>query len=100
MPSKFWTKQEKLIQKCIEETGLRYISQARFGTYNVDFYLPEIETVVEADGPFGHLAKRDTERDNKLKSMGIEEVWHLRENTLETIKDRLCQELNRLENKL
>jgi len=42
---------------------------------------------VEADGPFGHLAKRDAERDAKLKDMGIEEIWHFRENTLETIKD-------------
>ena len=98
MPSKFWTEQEKLIQKCIEETGLRYISQARSGTYDVDFYLPEIEMVVEADGPFGHLARRDAERDDKLKSMGIEDVWHFRENTLETIRERLCQELNKLEN--
>lgn len=97
MPSKFWTKQEKLIQRCIEESGLRYISQARFGIYDVDFYLPEIEVVVEADGPFGHLAKRDAYRDGKLKDMGVEEIWHFRENTLETIKGRLCLELNRLE---
>ena len=97
MPSKFWTNQEKLIQRCIEETGLRYISQARFGTYNVDFYLPEIEVVVEADGPFGHLAKRDAERDAKLRGMGIEDIWHFRENTLETIKERLWQEVNKLE---
>tara|TARA_R100001244_G_C5077606_1_gene113046 strand:+ start:181 stop:381 length:201 start_codon:yes stop_codon:yes gene_type:complete len=63
----------------------------------VDFYLPEIEVVVEADGPFGHLAKRDAYRDGKLKDMGIEDIWHFRENTLETIKGRLCLELNRLE---
>jgi hypothetical protein len=52
---------------------------------------------MEADGPFGHLAKRDAKRDAKLKDMGIEEIWHFRENTLKTIKDRLCRELNRLE---
>jgi very-short-patch-repair endonuclease len=63
----------------------------------VDFYLPEIEVVVEADGPFGHLAKRDAYRDGKLKDMGIEDIWHFRENTLETIKGRLCLELNKLE---
>jgi very-short-patch-repair endonuclease len=62
----------------------------------VDFYLPEIEVVVEADGPFGHLAKRDAYRDGKLKDMGIEDIWHFRENTLETIKGRLCLELNKL----
>ena len=103
MPSKFWTEKEKLIQKCVEETGLLYISQARFGTYDVDFYLPEIGVVVEADGPFGHLAKRDAKRDAELKDMGtdlfpIEEIWHFRENTLKTIRERLCQELNKLEN--
>ena len=63
----------------------------------MDFYLPEIDVVVEADGPFGHLAKRDALRDGKLKDMGIEDIWHFRENTMETIKERLCLELNRLE---
>ena len=52
---------------------------------------------MEADGPFGHLAKRDAERDAKLRGMGIEDIWHFRENTLETIKERLWQELNKLE---
>ena len=87
-----------MIQRCIEESGLRYTTQSRFGTYDVDFYLPEIEVVIEADGPFGHLSKRDKLRDDSLLDMGVAEVWHFRENTLKTIKDRLWQELNRLEN--
>ena len=98
MPSKFWTEQEKLIQKCIEETGLRYISQARFGTYDVDFYLPEIEMVVEADGVYGHLSKRDRKRDEDLLLLDdIEYIIHIKETTLEKIKAKLWLELTKLD---
>ena len=97
MPSKFWTEQEKLIQKCIEETGLRYISQARFGTYDVDFYLPEIEMVVEADGKYGHFKKRDINRDIDLnKQPGVKYILHIKYDTKEKIKEILWQGLNKL----
>jgi very-short-patch-repair endonuclease len=79
---------------------LRYITQAKFGQYDVDFLLTELDVVVEADGPFGHLSKRDARRDQDLKDMGIAEVWHFREKTLKDIKERLCQELNRYQNQI
>jgi very-short-patch-repair endonuclease len=66
----------------------------------VDFLLTELDVVVEADGPFGHLAKRDARRDQDLIDMGIAEVWHFREKTLKDIKERLCQELNRYQNQI
>ena len=100
MPYRNGTKQEKLVQRCIEELGLRYVEQAKFGQYEVDFLLAELDVVVEADGPFGHLAKRDARRDQDLIDMGIAEVWHFREKTLQDIKERLCQELNRYQNQI
>lgn len=100
MPYRNGTKQEKLVQRCIEELGLRYVEQAKFGPYEVDFLLTELDVVVEADGPFGHLAKRDARRDQDLIDMGIAEVWHFREKTLKDIKERLCQELNRYQNQI
>ena len=71
MPYRNGTKQEKLVQRCIEELGLRYVEQAKFGQYEVDFLLTELDVVVEADGPFGHLAKRDARRDQDLIDMGF-----------------------------
>ena len=62
--------------------------------------LTELDIVVEADGPFGHLAKRDAKRDQDLKDMGVVEVWHVREKTLQDIKERLWQELNRYQNQI
>ncbi len=100
MPYRHGTKQEKLIERCIEELGLRYLTQASFGKYDVDFLLTELDIVVEADGPFGHLAKRDAKRDQDLKDMGVVEVWHVREKTLQDIKERLWQELNRYQNQI
>ena len=51
------------------------------------------DVIIEADGPFGHLAKRDIKRDADLIEMGFNEVWHLKEKTYKDIKDRLWQEL-------
>jgi very-short-patch-repair endonuclease len=100
MPYKYWTDQEKLVQRCIEEAGLRYITQAYFGKYAVDFYLPELNVGIEADGPFGHLKKRDEKRDEDLKNQGLHDIIHFKENTLESIRTKLWQELNRLNQEL
>ena len=97
MPYKYWTEQEKLIQRCLEEAGLRYIYQAEFPPYTVDFYLPELEAVIEADGVFGHLQKRDQKRDADLQQQGICDIMHFKENTLKTIRTRLWQELDRFD---
>tara|TARA_Y100000004_G_scaffold39393_1_gene42411 strand:+ start:917 stop:1123 length:207 start_codon:yes stop_codon:yes gene_type:complete len=63
------------------------------GNYTVDFLITEMNVIIEADGPFGHLAKRDAQRDADLIEMGFEEVWHLAEKTYKDIKERLWQEL-------
>ena len=52
-----------------------------------------MDVIIEADGPFGHLAKRDAKRDNDLIDMGFTEVWHIKEKTYKDIKDKLWQEL-------
>jgi very-short-patch-repair endonuclease len=90
---KSFTPQENLIAKVLDETGLRYARQVPIGNYTVDFLITEMNVIIEADGPFGHLAKRDAKRDADLIEMGFEEVWHLEEKTYKDIKDRLWQEL-------
>ena len=57
------------------------------GHYIVDFYLPELQVIVEADGVFGHLKKRDKQRDLNLAAMGYQEVWHLKETTISGLRN-------------
>ena len=64
-----------------------YQYQINIGQYTVDFYLPELQVIVEADGVFGHLKKRDKQRDSKLAAMGYQEVWHLKETTISGLRN-------------
>jgi len=93
MTRKSHTSQEKLIARVLDETGLRYTWQTPVGKYIPDFIVTEIDVIIEADGPFGHFAKRDAMRDEYLKEAGYE-IWHIKEKTYKDIKERLWQELN------
>ena len=93
---KDYTAQENIIADCLSEFGLRYEQQQAFGFYTVDFYIPEINMVVEADGKYGHLTKRDVKRDIYLgKQDGIDYILHIKERTKEGIRDILWRGLNR-----
>ena len=91
------TKQEKLVEQCLDVTGLRYGNQVEFGKYTVDFYIDEIKTVVEADGIYGHLKKRDRKRDAELYKLGVEHIIHIKEKTHQKICEELWQALDKLE---
>ena len=62
---KDYTLQENIIADCLSEFGLRYEEQYNFWPYTVDFYIPEIKWILEADGKYGHLQKRDKKRDKR-----------------------------------
>ena len=95
---KDYTKQENIIAKCLDEFGLRYEQQSEFPPYTVDFYIPEILMVVEADGKYGHLAKRDVKRDAALGQRdNIEYILHVKDKTQERIKKTLWRALSKLE---
>lgn len=87
MPYKDDTPQEKLLKRVIEENGLLYEYQVHMGQYTIDFFLPELDVIIEADGVFGHLNKRDRKRDADLCDMGYSLVWHMREQTLSGLRD-------------
>ena len=96
---KDYTTQENIIAKCLDEFGLRYDQQTEFPPYTVDFFIPELSMVVEADGKYGHLAKRDIKRDFELgKQNNIEYILHVKDKTQERIKQTLWRALNKLEN--
>ena len=61
-----YTKQEQLIAEELSECGLRYEQQVDVHPYTVDFFVSEIGLIIEADGIYGHLRKRDTKRDSDL----------------------------------
>jgi very-short-patch-repair endonuclease len=91
------TAQENIIEEYLSEWGLRYEAQASFFPYTVDFYIPELSMVIEADGVYGHLGKRDRIRDRNLIQTGdIQIVLHCKETTKGKIKEFLWQELNKL----
>ena len=97
LPPRDYTDQENLIARCLDEFGLRYEQQAYYHPYIVDFYVPELKMVIEADGVYGHLGKRDRKRDKDLQSIeDIEYIVHIKEKTLEKIKDILWLELTKL----
>jgi very-short-patch-repair endonuclease len=97
---KDYTSQEKTFAKCIEEFGLRYQTQYSFPPYIVDFYIPEVQLVIEADGMFGHLKKADAKRDaNLLNNYGkeIRKVFHISETSKIKIIPLIEQILNEIE---
>ena len=50
--------------------------------------------VIEADGIYGHLQKRDTKRDADLMRIyGIENILHIKDSTKEGVENTLCQVL-------
>lgn len=76
---KDYTSQEILVAECLDILGLRYEPQVKFGQFIVDFFLPELLVVIEADGIYGHLKKANARRDNKLKiEHGIFDIVHIK----------------------
>jgi len=95
-----YTRQENIIAEYLSEFGIRYTQQYEFFPYTVDFYIPDLKMVVEADGKYGHFQKREVGRDRELVDWyGIEYVLHIKETTKEEIKKILWQELNKLTEK-
>ena len=96
LPPRDFTKQENLIAECLDEFGIRYEQQLEFFPYTVDFFVAELEMVIEADGIYGHLQKKDKKRDEYLlKHQNITHIVHIKEKILKEIKERLWQEFNK-----
>ena len=96
MKPRDFTVQENYIAEILTDLGLRYERQYSIGSRTVDFYLPEMKSVIEADGVYGHLRKADRKRDSELVSLGICDIYHVRDltkpNILETLVGLFCQE--------
>ena len=70
-----YTKQENIIAECLSTFGMRYDQQYDFYPYTVDFFIADIRMVIEADGVYGHLRKRDVIIIGTTKQEIEEELW-------------------------
>ena len=94
---KDYTDQENIIAECLSEYGLRYDQQYEFWPYTTDFYISEIKMVIEADGTYGHLKKRDLQRDMDLVNKHeVYYILHIEHEKKDEIKETLWQGLNKL----
>ena len=97
LPPKDFTPQEQIIAQVLDEFGIRYSQGQFFLRYVVDFWIPELGLVIEADGVYGHLKKRDAARDMELMGHNsIEWVLHITKTTKQEIKEELWLALNKL----
>lgn len=63
----FETSHEKSVSEWLKVRGIRFRPQHKIGNVIVDFYLPDSDTVIEADGAFWHQDQaRDIERDRHI----------------------------------
>jgi len=92
-----YTTQENAIAECLSDFGLRYEQQADFPPYKPDFYIPEIKMIIEADGKYGHLRRRDVKRDIALsKHTDVEYILHVRAFTKQRIHDTIMASLTKM----
>jgi len=94
---KDYTKQEIIIADVLSDMGLRYDTQVPINQYTADFFVSELGMIIEADGIYGHLKKRDMKRDADLMRIyGVKNILHIKENSKVGVRDTLCQALNKL----
>ncbi len=78
---------EKKIEWWLNKEGINYEPQKYFNNgdrrFWVDFYLPDYNLIVEADGEFWHKKKSDVkERDNELKKVFTGQILHFKGNDI------------------
>lgn len=96
---KDFTKQEKIIADCLSKLGLRFTEQFNVLNYTVDFWVPELSMVIEADGMMGHLRKADAKRDKALMNnteVDVHYILHIIGTSPVSIMEEICQELDKL----
>jgi very-short-patch-repair endonuclease len=78
---------EKALAWVLDQGGLVYEKQKRFGRCVVDFWLPDEQLVFEADGDFWHQDKeKEARRDEYLTQRGALAVVHIRTKDLRSVR--------------
>ena len=93
------TSLEKILSKILLELGYRYYEQYELHPYIVDFFIPEFNIALEADGDVWHACRRDRERDIELMKKYSIRVLHFGENSLikypNLVKQCIQDEINK-----
>lgn len=64
------TAPEKAVEEWLESRNIRYLTQYKIGQHYVDFYLPDRDTILEADGGYWHRdQEKDITRDREISSI-------------------------------
>lgn len=76
---------QRLVSTFLNNLGLTVDVEAKIGKRYADVYLPEINTVVEYDGPTHVWASADAKRDEELKESGVNEILHIKDTSEVTL---------------
>jgi very-short-patch-repair endonuclease len=71
---KHLTPREKLVKSALRKLGIKHRSQVAFGIYIADFYLPDLNTVLECNGYWHtrpHMKRRDLRKRLFLEGLGL-----------------------------
>lgn len=67
----------------LDTAGISYEWQHRIGRYVVDFYLPDVNAVIEVDGVYWHPNGPDERRDSYLRHKGVSAIYHVTDRELQ-----------------
>lgn len=77
---------EKKIEWWLKKGNFKYESQKYFNNGNkkfwVDFYLPEFNVIIEADGKYWHNEIKDRIRDEEIKKVFTGKILHFKEDDI------------------
>lgn len=88
---KYGSVPEAMVAIELLKLGYKIIPQQRIGKYKVDFYLPNVKTVVEVDGKIFHQNRDDNDREAMIMlSLGLDtRIVHIP-------ADRISKDINKL----
>jgi len=77
---------EKKVEWWLKKQNIKYESQKYYNNgvrkFWVDFYLPDYNIIIEADGVYWHNAKDDAIRDAELKKVFTGRILHFKEKDI------------------
>lgn len=79
--AKTGTKLEALVAALLDSAGVEFVSQHQIGTKIVDFFIPSVNAVIEADGVYWHRDRPNDERDGYLLRH-VSAVTHITDDQL------------------
>ncbi len=66
---------EKKMRRALEKTGISFQQEVKFGIYRADFFLKELNIVIECDGEYWHSRPWSGERDKRKDSYLIDKGY-------------------------